>query len=91
MAIKRKCDFQFGSDAINTRHQDRLPHPGKIRGEKTAESANFSKDLRSMRTFDPRLDIAFNQITEVNIDSGAGVCFFLVTRGFHRFGVRWQA
>ena len=80
-------DLQLRADAIHARDQDRLAHPGKVRREETAESADFPENLGTMRALDARLNPPFDEIAQVHVDPGEGVGFpdFFIVHRLRRF------
>ena len=47
--VHREGNFQFRADAIDARDQDRIAHPRKLCAKESAEAADFSEHLRSVR------------------------------------------
>ena len=76
VAVHREGDFQFGADAIDARDQNRLAHPGKIRREKPAETADLAEHFRTMGLPNELVDAALQPIAQIDIHSGTGVGFF---------------
>ena len=73
--VRREGDFEFCSNTIHARDENRLPHSFEVRLEKAAKAADFTEHLRSVRAAHESVDSFFNLVTEVYIDSGGGIGF----------------
>ena len=76
--VHGKGDFQLRPDTVHTGDQHRLAHSGKIGREQAAEAADFPEHLRPVRLPDESVDFALEAVAEIDVDSGAGVGFFLL-------------
>ena len=75
--IQGKRDLQFRADAVHARDEHRLAHAGKVRRKEAAEAADFAENFRTVRPFYAGLNAALYEVTEINVNAGEGVGFFL--------------
>jgi hypothetical protein len=78
MPIQGKGYFQFRADTIDARDQDRSAHPMELYSKESAETADFSEHLRSVRLGNELLNPALKPVTKIDIYARAcvGLLFF---------------
>ena len=83
--IRRKRDLQFGADAIDACHQNRLAHFGKIRAKQSPKTAHFAEHLWAMCLLYERLNLSLQPVAKIDVYTRARVCLLFFIHRFHRF------
>jgi len=80
MPIQGKGYFQFRANTIDARDQDRGAHPRELYSKESAETADFSEHLRSVRLGNELLNPALEPVAKIDIYARARVGFSFVRR-----------
>jgi hypothetical protein len=82
VAVHEHGHFEFGADAVDAGDENRIAHLGKTGAEEAPEAADFAEDFRAVGRFDEGGQAGFDFVSEINVNSGAGVGFQAVTHGW---------
>ena len=74
--IHRKGNLQFRPDSIDAADQHWLAHSREIWCEKTAEAADFAQHFGAVSLANESLDLAFETVPKIDVDSSTGIGFF---------------
>ena len=73
MPAQRDCYFKLGTDAIDTRDENRFFHPPEIRLKQSAKSAYPPQDFRTKRRPHLFLEPLLDAISQLDVNAGGSV------------------